>query len=415
MTDDVAATKVPRWPVIAVLMAALFAVAVGYGVVLPILPFAIERLAGTGDPAAVSRQTGMLTGTFTLALFLFAPGWGRLADRLGRRIVILLGLVGFALTLAAFGFLHRLAFLYLSRFLNGLFASAITPAAYAVVGDWELPRAVRAHRFALLNTASAAGFLAGPLLGGLVLAVARSLPPQLAAFGVPLSFVLAAMLALFAAPFIWRLPSDVRPLRDTAAAPSSRGLTMIRDRLLAIALMTALAVGAFEVGLSLRGKQVLGLGPYQIGLMFMECSLVMFVAQGVVLSPLVKPESTRRLFVPALALLAAGLAAVPFAGSYLTLVFAVGLIAATAGILSPIDTYWISLIAGESQGAELGLQTAAASLGQALGSAIAGLLFGVAALPGAAFTVPAATVLAGLAAAFSVQRLLTRADKGSAP
>ena len=406
MTDDVTATTAPRWPVIAVLMAALFAVAVGYGVVLPILPFAIERLAGMGDPATVSRQTGMLTGAYTLALFLFAPCWGRIADRLGRRIVILLGLVGFALTLAAFGFSHRLAFLYVTRFLNGLFASAVTPAAYAVVGDWELPQAVRAHRFALLNTASAAGFLAGPLLGGLVLIAARGLPPRLAAFGVPASFVLAATLALFAAPFIWRLPLDVRPHRDNAAAPSSRGLTMIRARLLAIALVTALAVGAFEVGLSLRGKQVLGLAPYQIGLMFMECSLVMFVVQGVVLSPLVKPEATRRLFVPALTALAAGLVAVPFAGSYVALIFAVGLIAATAGILSPIDTYWISLIAGESQATELGLQTAAASLGQALGSASAGLLFGVAALPGAAFTVPAATVLAGLAAAFGLQRLL---------
>ena len=414
MIGDVPAATASRWSLIAVLMAALFAVTVGYGVVLPVLPFAIEGLAGMGDTATISRQTGMLTGTFTLALFLFAPGWGRLADRLGRRSVILLGLVGFALTLAAFGFLHRLAFLYLSRFLNGLFAAAVMPAVYAVVGDWGLPQAARAHRFALLNTASAAGFLTGPLLGGLVLAAARGLPPRLSAFGVPASFVFAAALALFAVPFMWRLPSDGRPRRESTAAPPSPGLMMVRARLLTIAFVTALAVGAFEVGLSLRGKQVLGLAPYQIGLMFMECSLVMFVVQAIVLSPLVKPGATRRLFVPALAALAAGLAAVPFAGSYLILILAVGLIAATAGVLSPIDTYWISLIAGKNQATELGLQTAAASLGQALGSATAGFLFGVVALPGAAFMAPAATVLAGLAAAFGLQRLLLRHAEGSA-
>lgn len=84
------------------------------------------------------------------------------------------------------------------------------------------------------------------------------------------------------------------------------------------------------------------------------------VVQATVLSPLVNTGATRRLFVPALAALASGLAATPFAGSYLTLFLAVGLVAAAAGVLSPIDTYCISLIAGKNQATELGLQTAAA-------------------------------------------------------
>jgi predicted MFS family arabinose efflux permease len=140
--------------------------------------------------------------------------------------------------------------------------------------------------------------------------------------------------------------------------------------------------------------------------MFMECSLVMFIAQGVIFSPFIKPESTRWLFAPGLAALAAGLTAVPFATGYFALVLAVGLVAASAGILSPIVAYWISLGAHESQGTKLGLQTASASLGQTLGSAIGGLLFNMV-LPGASFLVPAALVLGGLAAAFSLPRLLS--------
>ena len=60
----------------AVLMAAMFTVSVGYGVVLPLLPYLIERLLGTGSgTAAVSRSTGLLTGLYMIALFLFAPVW----------------------------------------------------------------------------------------------------------------------------------------------------------------------------------------------------------------------------------------------------------------------------------------------------------------------------------------------------
>lgn len=408
MIDQSAAAEPPRWSVVTALMGAMFTVAVGYGVVLPILPFSIERLVGTGDAAAISRNTGLLTGTYALALFLFAPSWGRASDRLGRRPMILFGLVGFALTLALFGLINSLPLLYLSRFLNGLFAAAVTPAAYALVGDLAPSRMGRAHRFALLNIAATAGFLVGPMIGGLVLGGARAFAPWLARAAVPAPFLVTAALALLAVPFVWRLLPAVPRRSGSRPRRTRREHRMIRMRLLAIALVTAAAVGAFEVGLSLRGKEILGLDAYRIGTMFTECSLIMFVAQGLVFSPLIKPETTRWLLVPGLAALAAGLVAVPLAVGYLALVLAVGLIAASAGILSPIVTYWISLSADESQGAELGLQTAAASLGQALGSAAGGLLFDASILPVAPFTVPAAAVLAVLTAAFGLPRLLAR-------
>ena len=166
-----------------------------------------------------------------------------------------------------------------------------------------------------------------------------------------------------------------------------------------------MAVGAFEVGLSLRGKQVLGMDAYQIGMMFTECSLVMFVVQALVFSPLVKPELTRWFFTP-------GLASWPsaFASSarqrLLSTVVAVALVAASAGILSPIVTYWVSLGAGKTQGAALGRVTAAASLGQAVGSAAGGVLFNVALLPNAGFTVAALIVAAGLVGSIGLPRLL---------
>ncbi len=117
------------------LLLAMFAISVGYGIVLPILPFVVEKLASPTDAATVSWHTGLITGTYILAIFLFAPLWGRLSDRWGRRPVLLVGLIGFAASLALFAVVENLPLLYLGRFLAGLFGAAIAPAAYALVGD----------------------------------------------------------------------------------------------------------------------------------------------------------------------------------------------------------------------------------------------------------------------------------------
>lgn len=92
-----------------VLMLAVFTVSVGFGVVLPLLPYLIERLLGPGGRAAeVSRSTGLLTALYMFALFLFAPVWGRLSDRCGRRPIPLIGLAGFGTITLTFSFTESL-------------------------------------------------------------------------------------------------------------------------------------------------------------------------------------------------------------------------------------------------------------------------------------------------------------------
>jgi len=409
VSQEVSAGPLSGWALSALLLAML-SITVGYGIVLPILPFLIERLAGPGDPAALSRHTGLLTGTYILAIFLFAPLWGRLSDRHGRRPVMLVGLIGFAATVGIFALVERLPLIYLGRFLDGAFAAAITPAAYALIGDHAPSREWRAHRFALINIAGTVGFFVGPLIGGLVLR-GSTLFTGIAegAFSAP--FLATSVLALIAALAVWSLTEEA-PQRQTRLAAAEKPFERAAIlRLWGIAFVTAVAVGAFEVGLSLRGKQVLGLDAYQIGIMFTECSLVMFLVQVLVFSPLIKPELTRQFITPALALLAIGLVLVPLTSSYISITATVALVAATAGLLSPIVTYWVSLGAGKTQGADLGQVTAAASLGQTVGSAAGGLLFNVAIVPNAGFTAAALVVAAGFAGSLGVSRLLARAGE----
>ena len=210
------------WHALFALLLAVFAISVGYGIVLPILPFLIERISGATDAAALSWHTGLITGTYILAIFLFAPLWGKISDRWGRRPVLLMGLTGFGASVALFALVESLPLLYVGRFLDGLFAAAIAPAAYALVGDHAPSKEWRAHRFALINIAGTLGFFAGPLLGGLALSAFREFFAQGAERASSTPFLTTSGLALVAALGIWGLVPRSRRAARTSALRRSR-------------------------------------------------------------------------------------------------------------------------------------------------------------------------------------------------
>ncbi len=394
----------------AALVLAVFTVSVGFGVVLPLLPYLIERLLGTGVEAAqISRHTGLLTAVYTLSLFLFAPLWGRLSDRRGPRGVLLVGLIGFGVTMLVFAFVESLAAVYAERFLSGVFAAAVTPVAAAVIGNLATTEQGRARLLAFGSIASITGFLLGPMLGVFVTRFAADLfTLAMPAGSIAIPLAATALLAFLAACAVaFAVPSNkVRARSKKTARDSGETAAWLVPKLLVLTFIVSTGVGVFEVGLALRGKQELALTPYQIALMFTECSLVMLVMQAIVFSPWFRPDATRWLIAPALAVLAAGLMLVPVASNFTMMLIVIGAVAASAGILSPILTYWISAKAGSAQGWELGKQTAAASLGVTVGSAAGGLLFNVAALPGASFILSAGLVILGFVLSLGLPHLL---------
>ena len=394
----------------AALMLAVFTVSVGFGVVLPLLPYLIERLLGAGaEPSQVSRHTGLLTAAYALSLFLFAPLWGRLSDRRGPRGVLLAGLLGFGATTLVFSFVESLTAIYAERFLSGMFAAAVTPVAAAAVGSFTTTEQARARRLSFVSMAGITGFLLGPMLGVFVTRFAADFfTLAMPAGSVAIPLAATALLAFLGACAVaFAVPSGEGQARSKETTGTSVEKTAwLVPKLLILTFIVSAGVGVFEVGLALRGKQELGLTPYQIALMFTECSLVMFVMQAIVFSPWFKPDMTRWLIAPALSVLAAGLFLVPQASDFTLMLIVIGAVAASAGILSPILTYWISAKAGSAQGWELGKQTAAASLGVTVGSAAGGLLFNVASLPGASFVLSAGLVVVGFLLCLGLPHLL---------
>lgn len=353
-----------RHVALAALLFGAFVSQLGYAVAQPLLPMLLDRIG-----ASVSLHTGLLTGTYAAALFLFAPLWGAASDRWPRRTVFLAGLGGFALAALVLSFVGSLTALYAGLFLAGGFSAAIWPIALALVADRDLDVNIRGRHFSWIYGAVTAGLLTGPALGGLL---GGKLTANASLAGLPFLLIgtLAAAAALLAA---WTLPSERDRTRTELQPASDRaGLIM----LLLLSLLVGWGTGTFEVVLTLRAAKELGLGPGGIGWLFVDCMLVMVATQLLLSWKGFIPEWGRFLLAPTFALLGLTLLGMGYAGSLAGLALAVSGVAAALGMLSPIIGYSISSAAGDVQGTELGRVTAAASLGQGLGASTAGLLYG---------------------------------------
>lgn len=404
---------------LAALMLTAFTVSVGYGVTLPLLPNTIERLLGAGATAVrVSRHTGLLAAIYLLTLVIFAPAWGRLSDRIGRPLVLLIGLAGFALTMSGFSFLNHLWAVYFERFFSGVFAGAITPVASALVGDAKSAENGQARRLMMVSLAGMAGFLLGPMVGILTTQIIADLsdPASPRSLGIPLRST--AFLAVVSFVLVWAAIGKQRTKAHeaTSGGPDVFLPKRVRQALIIFTFVVASGVGVFEMDVALRGESGGGLSPYQIALMFTECSLIMILAQMVALTPGIRPNNTRWIVVPALTILAVGLGATPYARTFPAMLAIVAVVSASAGVLAPVFTYWISIGAGTERGSELGRQTAASSLGGAVGSLLGGFLAGAGPLSNAPFVVVAgSTALAGLLSAKLLRDLKARRSESLSP
>lgn len=358
------AVEVPPTRVMGVLLAAVFVVSMGYGVVLPVLPALLQNLPR--HRISIPFHTGMLSSSYMLSLFLLAPLWGGFSDRVGRRNILLTGLAGFTAAMLLFGLSRHPTLLYLTIIMAGTFAAAVLPIVYAWLNE-VVAQEERARAISWLSAASALGFFFGPAIGGWLASQSQS--PAL----IPFAFVAMLSASVGLCAYV-KLPFPAPSSDCTGHELSAMGSDF--NLLLFLSWGTMFGIGAFEVGVALQGQTLLGLRPDDLGWLFAECSLVMIVIQLVFVASAVKRLGPHVLWI-ALLIMSIGVGLLPSADSFMLLMVAVGVIAGSAGLLIPSLAYFTALASGSAPGLGLGKQTSANSLGQAVGSGLAGWMFAV--------------------------------------
>jgi DHA1 family multidrug resistance protein-like MFS transporter len=149
-----------------ILWFANFIVMSAMSLVVPFLPMFLQHELGVVDPASVQRWTGWIFGANFLTAFLLAPVWGKLADKTGRKVMLIRSGVGMALVTLCMGFVTSPVQLLGLRLLNGLISGFI-PAAVALVST-NTPKERSGYALGFLQSGAVAGTILGPLLGGLL-------------------------------------------------------------------------------------------------------------------------------------------------------------------------------------------------------------------------------------------------------
>lgn len=345
----------------------LFVVMLGFGLVIPLMPFYVERLGAGGS------ELGLLIACYAIMRLVFGPFWGSLSDRVGRKPVLMVGIFGYGITMLLFGLANQLWMLFVFRSLSGILSSAATPATMAYVSD-STGEKERGGGMGMLGAALGLGTILGPGLGGLLAKNWLALP-----FFVASGMSLIALL-LIAALLPESLPESARRPRGVARKVSRprlmlQALNSPIGVLLGMTFLVSYATTSFSGIFGLYAAQRYQFGPEQVGGMLMVVGVVMVVAQGVFAGSL-----TRRWGEPwviRISLLGAGLGFVAMAlsASAAALLFSTGFFALALALLIPSVTALISKRSSLEHGLAMGLNNSFESLGRIFGPLAGGFLF----------------------------------------
>src|SRR3954454_8044636 len=341
---------------------------VGFGLVIPLLPFYAERF--TASPLAMTA----LFATFSLMSFLTAPLWGRLSDRVGRRPVLMASMAAAALAYVWMAFATQLWVLFAARAMAGACAGNIA-AAQAYIADVTTPEK-RAKGMGMIGAAFGLGFIIGPVLGGVIaggdVATADLATPCLIAAGLSFAAFLGVVLLL---PESLAQPVQATRRGRIAAAQAALSHPGL-GRLLLVFFLVILAFSGMETVFAWWAIAQFGWGPRPTGFVFFCVGVLSAAMQGGLIGPLTPRFGQERLMLTGLGLIALGLLLMPFAANVPLLLVAVSGLALGMGLMQPSINSLISRRAGaERQGEVMGVAQSIGSLSRVLGPIIAGALF----------------------------------------
>jgi multidrug resistance protein len=362
----------------------------GFGIVIPVLPLYAEHFGAT------TWQIGWLVGVFSLAQFFFAPIWGKISDRIGRKPVLMIGVIGTIAGYIMMGLAGSVLMLFVARLIDGI-AGANIGTAQAYLADISSPE-TRARAMGLLGAAFGLGFVFGPALGGWAGVKYGFAAPMFIAAGLaavnfvfillflPESRATAAQARERIFPHLWK---NV----DTRAYLSSLlcyflvivGFSMMTT-VFALYLHHRFSLDALHTGYILAGIGVLGV-----------------IIQGGLIGRLVKRFGEPPLTLTGALFMSAGLAGLAFAGSVPAMLMASAAVGIGNSLLMPTLTALASRSASANwQGRALGVVQSGGSLARWAGPVAAGVLLGASTGGGTSYAFLPLIFSAGFAALAAV-------------
>jgi DHA1 family multidrug resistance protein-like MFS transporter len=352
-----------------ILFVTIAVVMLGFGIIIPIIPFLITRFGGGG------LALGQLISIYSIMQFLFAPIWGVLSERYGRKPILIIGIVGNGLGHLLFAVSSELWMLFAARALAGILSSATLPTAMAYIGDATSDKE-RGGGMGMLAAAMSLGMIIGPGLGGWMADISLSAP----------FFLAAGLSAVALIPIILFLPESL-PLASRKQGKIGNIKQQFRNMgqallgplafSLSLAFLLDLGLMVFEGVFALLALERYGYGPSQVGSVLVMAGIIGVVMQGALSGPLLKKFGEAAIVKLSLLLSAVAFVLMLWPTSYLWVMLSVGFYVVSNSLLRPAISAYISKRAPGGQGEAMGLGNSFMGLGRIVGPILGGFLYDV--------------------------------------
>ena len=354
-----------------VLFVTIFIDLLGFGLIIPILPiFALELEAS-------SLQIGIIAGLYSLMNFIFAPFWGTLSDKIGRRPVMLISIFITMLAYVFFAFTHSLWFLIVSRIFAGI-GSANISAAQAYISDITEPKD-RAKNMGLIGAAFGLGFIFGPPVGGFLKSMSGAGSVTLVGY---FAASLCAFNWLLAYAFLPESMTEKQAHKKFRLKPISDLLVELKKpvirELFIVNFLFITSFAMMQVTLAILWIEHYLLNEKQVGFVFMFMGLSSAIVQGGLVGVLNKRFGEKQLLIMGAISMAIGLMSIPFVpvDYFLVQLVSIIFIAFANGCITPAISSLISQTAGKfEQGQVLGMNQSFGSLARVIGPILGGVLY----------------------------------------
>lgn len=352
---------------LSVLMINMFIAVASFGIIIPILPAYLKSI-GQGGTAA-----GLMIAIFAGAQLVMSPIAGKWADKYGRRIMIIAGLGGLALSMFVFYLSDSVSILYVSRIIGGVGAALLIPAIFAYVADITTMEQ-RAKGNSLISASMSLGIVIGPGIGGF-----------LADFGLKIPLLISAIVGVLAVIFSMFVLKESKALENVG--PQNKPEPMVKEIVqsfkkpyfipLVITLVMSFGLMAYESVLGLFVDNEFGASPQDIAWMVTATGIVSVIVQLFAVDIVVRRFGEANVLKIFLGITAFGFFLSIVASSYTFFFVITMIIFLSTSILRPVLTTLISKLAGQEQGFAMGMNNAYMSIGNVLGPLLAGLLYDV--------------------------------------
>lgn len=336
---------------------------VGFGIIIPVLPFYAEEIG------ASPTELGLLMAVYSFMQLIFAPMWGRLSDRIGRKPVMMIGITGLALSFYIQAISTELWMLFAARIIGGLLSSANMPTAMAYVADITTEEN-RGKGMGIVGAAVGLGFVFGPAIGGIFSKINLSLPFYLASGSSLITLILVFLLLKESKlnkndspgerPSIWRAFN-----RDVAV-------------LFFVQLLISLSLSGLEATFAYFAAKKAGLSSTQLGYIFMIMGFVGAMVQGGLVGRLTKKYGEGSVIHVGIIVSALGFGLILLVNSFVTAAFFLSIFGIGNGVIRPSVSSLLTKTSSAGHGSATGLLSSFDSLGRIIGPPLGGWLFSLA-------------------------------------